>query len=203
MSELATPDEILEFWFGDAPDNPDALPAKSKHWFAKDFDFDREIADRFVETVAALAGGVCYEWAARGTRERLAAIVALDQFSRNIFRDHRFAFAHDPLSRELMREGLEAGADKHLSEVERVFFYLPAEHSEDIRDQDLSVKLFIDLVGSAREPYRAFCESTLDYARKHRDVIERFGRFPHRNAALRRASTPEEKDYLSQPGAGF
>lgn len=203
MNQLATPEDVLDYWLGETPEKPETLTERNALWFAKSFKTDSEIADRFVETLSALANGLCEDWAARGPRERLAAIIVLDQFSRNIFRGHRFSFTHDRLARELMQAGLEAGEDQTLSEPERVFFYLPAEHSEDIADQDLSVRLFQTLTDGARADYKEFCKATLDYAHQHREVIAQFGRFPHRNRALRRASTPEERAYLDKPGAGF
>jgi uncharacterized protein (DUF924 family) len=200
---MVTPEDVLAFWLGETPGNPQRLKAKTKLWFIKSFETDQEIAERFLPVMAALASGLSDEWAARGPQGRLAAIIALDQFNRNVFRNHHYAFAQDPLARALMRDGLERGEDKGLSEPERIFFYLPAEHSEDIVDQDLSVKLFTQLTEEARPDYHDFCRNTLDYAHEHKDVIEQFGRFPHRNGILQRPSTPEEKDYLSRPGAGF
>ena len=200
---MTSPEEVLEYWLGDTPTNPASLSEKNKLWFMKSIETDAEIADRFVPVMGELAAGLAADWAERGARGRLAAIIVLDQFSRNVFRGHRYSFMHDPLSRFLMQTGLERGEDKELSEPERVFFYLPAEHSETMANQNLSVKLFEALTEEAREGYREFCSTTLDYAYRHREVIEKFGRFPHRNEVLGRTSTPEEKDYLAQPGAGF
>ena len=107
------------------------------------------------------------------------------------------------MAKNLTLTGLAFNEDRELSEVERVFFYLPLEHSESLDDQKMSVKLFEELAREARPAFKDFCETTLDYARKHLEVIERFGRFPHRNAVLRRPSTREEQAYLSEPGAGF
>ncbi|WP_018148295.1 DUF924 family protein [Henriciella marina] len=200
---MVTPEEVLDYWLGDSPTSPESLKEKNKLWFTKSFDTDQEIADRFLPVIGALAAGLAADWADQGPRGRLAAIIVLDQFSRNIFRGHRYSFMHDPLSHYLMQSGLSRGEDKELSEPERVFFYLPAEHAETMADQDLSLKLFKNLAAEAREGYRDFCEATLDYAHKHREVIQRFGRFPHRNEVLQRTSTPAEEEYLSQPGAGF
>lgn len=198
-----TPETVLDFWLGDHPSQPAVLETKQKLWFQKSFETDRTIADTFVTTLADLAAGEAKTWAKNGARSRLAAIIVLDQFSRNIFRGHRYSFAHDPMARSLTMTGLAFNEDQHLTEVERVFFYLPLEHSEDLEDQKMSVKLFEQLTREARPAYKAFCENTLDYARQHLDVIEKFGRFPHRNSVLRRPSTREEQTYLDQPGAGF
>lgn len=200
---MVTPKEVLDYWLGETPANPSALKEKNKLWFTKSFDTDAEIAERFVPVLGALAAGLADEWARQGAKQRLAAIIVLDQFSRNVFRGHRYSFLHDPIARRLMRDGLQAGEDRTLSEPERIFFYLPAEHSEAMADQDLSVRLFETLARQARPAYRDFCQTVVDYAHQHRDVIEQFGRFPHRNEVLNRASTPEEEAYLSKPGAGF
>lgn len=197
------PKTVLDYWLGDTPKNAEALAGKNKLWFQKSFQTDQEIADRFTVVLSDLASGKAEGWAKQGARERLAAIIVLDQFSRNIFRGHRYSFAHDPMARSLTMTGLAFNEDQHLTEVERVFFYLPLEHSEDLEDQKMSVKLFEQLTREARPAYKAFCENTLDYARQHLDVIEKFGRFPHRNSVLRRPSTREEQTYLDQPGAGF
>jgi len=198
-----TPATVLDFWLGEKPGQPAVLETKQQLWFQKRFETDRAIADTFVATLADLAAGEAKAWAKKGARSRLAAIIVLDQFSRNIFRGHRFSFTHDPMAKSLTLTGLAFNEDRELSEVERVFFYLPLEHSESLDDQKMSVKLFEELAREARPAFKDFCESTLDYARKHLEVIERFGRFPHRNAILRRPSTREEQAYLEQPGAGF
>lgn len=198
-----TPATVLDFWLGDTSHSADAIETRNTLWFQKRFETDRQIADTYVSKLADLAAGEAHDWANRGPHERLAAIIVLDQFSRNIFRKHRLSFAHDPLALRLAEDGLARGEDRALAETERVFFYLPFEHSERMADQERSVSLFETLASEAREPFKPFCKTTLDYAYQHKDVIERFGRFPHRNTALRRPSTREEQAYLSEPGAGF
>ena len=184
---------VLDYWFDEL---------RPEQQFAKDDALDAEIARRFGH-----ARNVVLASGAAGWRDNpdalLAAVILLDQFSRNIFRGHRFSFIHDPLALSLTMSGLAFKEDQHLTEAERVFFYLPLEHSEALKDQQMSVKLFEQLARESRPAFKDFCEMTLDYARKHLEVVERFGRFPHRNAVLRRASTREEQAYLSQPGAGF
>ncbi len=199
----ATPLDILDFWIGDARENPIAVDSQHKMWFGKSPQTDRLIARRFLDTLAELASGLAHDWAQRGPRARLAAIIALDQFSRNIFRDTAGAFENDPLALALAKRAIEAGEDVGLSEVERIFFYLPLEHSEALEDQETSVRLFERLVDDSRPGFLDLVSSTLEYAIAHRDVIARFGRFPHRNGILGRTNTPEEEDYLAQPGAGF
>lgn len=203
MTKEITPDDVLTYWIGETRESAGAIERYNKIWFVKSFETDREIAEKFVDLLADLASGLATEWARQGARPRLAAIIALDQFSRNIFRGHKLSFAHDPLARNLMKTGLALGEDRQLSETERVFFYLPAEHSEDRMDQKLALRLFKQLVSEARPDFREFCASTHGYAEKHADVISKFGRFPHRNKMLRRSSTREEQHYLSEPGAGF
>ncbi|MEM8616789.1 MAG: DUF924 family protein [Pseudomonadota bacterium] len=203
MRQIATPTAILNDWLGNAPDDVSELETFHGRWFGKSFETDRHLAETYLDTLAALAHGLAYEWSARDMQSRLAAIIALDQFSRNIFRDHSFAFRHDRLALGLAKEAILSGADKHLREVERMFLYLPLEHSEHLPDQVLSVQLYTKLVAEARPAYRDFLTATLDFAQRHHDVIAQFGRFPHRNKALKRTSTREEIAYLAEPGAGF
>lgn len=200
---LVRPEDILAYWIGPADNDAGALEARHKLWFGKSDAADIEIAERFVPTLAALASGLAEDWAENGPHPRLAAIIALDQFSRNIFRGRAAAFENDRLALGLAKDGLMRGEDSGLSEVERAFFYLPVEHSERAADQVLSVQLFERLAEDARPEFRGFAETCLDYARQHKAVIDRFGRYPHRNAALGRQNTPEEEAYLAEPGAGF
>ncbi|MEM9939084.1 MAG: DUF924 family protein [Pseudomonadota bacterium] len=203
MTHLPTPGAVLDYWIGAAAH--DALVADEKHklWFKKSFETDRAISERFLPLLTALASGLAQTWAVQAPRARLAAIIALDQFSRNIFRDNALAFAHDKLARGLSKEGLMLGEDAGLSEVEKIFFYIPLEHSEYLPDQDLSVSQYQKLARSSRPAFKPLVDNTLLYAVKHRDVIRDFGRFPHRNAVLKRASTEPEQAYLARPGSGF
>lgn len=202
MTNLASPTDVLEFWLGD-PQSSGDLNARNEMWFRKSPGVDAEIRLRFLTLVETLSAGPLAEsWAACGARTRLAAIIALDQFSRNMFRDSPRAFAHDHLALRLTKEGLTLHEDADLPETERVFFYLPLEHSEHPGDQARSVELFEALHRSARAPWQAFTRSTLDYARRHQDVIARFGRFPHRNAMVGRDTTQAEKTWLASNG-GF
>jgi len=200
---VVTPLDILDYWIGPARDNAEAAKRQHGLWFGKSAETDHEIAERFLPTLAALASGLADDWASRGPRARLAAIIALDQFTRNIFRGKRHAFENDHLALALTKAGLARRHHAGLMEVEQIFFYLPLEHSERAEDQALAVALCERLAHSARAEFVPLADSTLDYARRHQAVIERFGRFPHRNAALGRGNTPEETEYLSRPGAGF
>jgi uncharacterized protein (DUF924 family) len=189
-----TAEAVLAFWFG-ATGSP--MRGKSRpEWFRKDDKFDDEIRRRFGEAVAiALAGGFG-EWCvtAQGS---LARIVILDQFTRNIFRGTPRAFAGDERALATAEDAVARGFDRELPVRERWFVYMPFEHAESVEAQHRSLELFGAL---AREMGN---DDSLVWARKHADVIFRFGRYPHRNAILGRASTPEEEGYLREPGAGF
>lgn len=193
--DSTAPAEVLAFWFG-RPGEP-AYGAPRAEWFRKDSAFDEEIRRRFLPAVDAALAGHLAGWAA-SPQGALALLVLLDQFPRNLFRGEAKAFAGDPGARQLAEDALARGWDKGLSAVEKLFIYLPFEHSESLADQARSLALFTALAAG-----HAGCDGFLDYARRHHEVIARFGRFPHRNAALGRPSTPEETSYLAQPGSGF
>lgn len=200
---LPTPGAVLDYWIGAASEDHLFANRQHKLWFTKAADTDAFIVRHFAALHAALRTGLAHSWANAGARSGLAAIVVLDQFSRNMFRDAPEAFASDPLALELARQSITSGDHLLLTEIERSFLYLPFEHSEALEDQDESVALFGTLASDARDVFRPICASSLDYAIRHRDVIQHFGRFPHRNAILGRENTIEEADYLSKPGAGF
>ena len=179
---------VLDFWFG-------TPRGKSRaEWFRKDEKFDAEIRSRFGELHAAAARRELDDWR-RERESMLALVVVLDQFSRNLFRNDARAFAQDAYARECAREAIARGDDRVSLPVERMFLYLPFEHSEDRSDQELSVRLMSQI--DSFEETRGISE----WAVKHKVIIDRFGRSPHRNAALGRASTPEEIEYLkTNPG---
>lgn len=186
---------VLDFWFG-APGSAGFGEPRAE-WFRKDEVFDARIRQHFGDDTAnALAGGLA-EWTTE-PEGALALILLLDQFPRNLFRGHARAFAGDDRARQVARRLTDRAQHQTLQPVQRVFVYLPFEHAESMEDQDRAVDLFRELHGE-RPDFAGF----LDYAQKHREVIQRFGRFPHRNAALGRESTVEEKVYLAQPGSGF
>ncbi|MCY1017337.1 DUF924 family protein [Pyxidicoccus sp. MSG2] len=196
---MASAEEVLGFWFGQPPD-PILNPASARpreRWFSGDAAFDEECRRRFLAAHEAAASGALSAWCDE-PRGCLALVLLLDQFPRNLFRGTPRAFATDALAREVSRQALARGLDLALPPVWRWFLYLPFEHSEEGHDQRLAVALFEMLAlyhRDSREP--------LDYARRHREVIERFGRFPHRNVALGRPSTPEEERFLQEPGSSF
>ncbi|GAA5174767.1 DUF924 family protein [Niveibacterium umoris] len=186
---------VLDFWFLPAHDPAHGRPRRE--WFAKDDAFDASIARRFGTVIdAALAGGF-QEWA-DDPQGALARIIVLDQFTRNVHRGTALAFAGDALALATAQLLIDAGEDRYLSPVKRVFAYLPFEHSESLVMQDRAVALFEAL--TAEWPGAA---DYLDYARRHREVIARFGRFPHRNAQLGRKTTEVERQFLAQPGSSF
>jgi uncharacterized protein (DUF924 family) len=180
---VKAPEDILAFWFGELQ------PAQ---WFRPDAALDASIATRFGATLVALRQQVPSAWttSARGT---LAAVIVLDQFPRNIHRGTPDAFASDATALALAAGLIAKGGDRELSEVERQFLYMPYQHAEDLSVQERSLELYRAL-GNA---------NVLDFATRHRDIIARFGRFPHRNAIVARPSTPEEVAFLQQPGSSF
>jgi len=137
------------------------------------------------------------------SKDRLALIILIDQFSRQIYRDGPQAFAYDPIALQWCLAGLEKKHDLELHPIERGFFYLPLEHSEEMEHQNRCVQLFTDLMANVSTQQQPVIKAALDFAIKHRQVIEKFGRYPHRNRVLNRPSTSMEAEYLSQPGAGF
>jgi uncharacterized protein (DUF924 family) len=193
---------ILDFWFGSSPGDNEILEQKSSFWWRKDKQTDKLIEFRFAVSLNKLIAGELTEWK-QSAEGLLAMIILADQFSRNIYRDNKKAFAQDELALALALEGLETRMDLSLSFAKRVFFYMPLEHSESLTMQDLSVQMFEQLCESACESVQEKLAINLDYAIKHRQVIEKFGRYPHRNVILGRESSPQEIEYLKQPGSGF
>jgi uncharacterized protein (DUF924 family) len=191
-----TSQEVLDFWFG-APGSLEAGKPR-REWFVKQDAFDALVRARFGATIEqALAGGL-REWDDEGPQGTLARILVLDQFTRNAHRDTPMAFAGDALALAAARRLVDSGADRQLPPLQRAFVYMPFEHAEDAYMQERAVELF----GVLAAEHPGF-EEMLDYAHRHRGVIARFGRFPHRNAILGRASTPEETEFLRQPGSRF
>lgn len=175
--------QVLAFWFDES---------SPKQWFARDDAFDAAIRARFAPLHAAAARGELWRWRADAPG-RLAEIIVLDQFSRNLHRGSGLAFAQDTVALVLAQELVAQGLDQHLPAVQRAFAYLPYMHSESLAVQQESLRLYVALAAP----------ENLRFARAHAEIIERFGRYPHRNAALGRASTPEEQAFLQQPGSAF
>jgi len=187
--------QVLDFWFG-APDTPEHGRVRDV-WFRKDATFDRRIAEHFGSLIEAALAGKLAHWNCHAS-SALAQIVVLDQFTRNVFRDHPRSFAGDARALAAARAMLVAGQPENLLPVQRAFIYLPFEHAEDLAAQDESLWLFAELVEAAPE-----LEGMRDYAQRHRAVIARFGRFPHRNAVLGRTSSAAEQAFLQEPGSRF
>jgi len=181
-AEPAWVGEVIHFWFAEvAPDR----------WFAKDDEVDARIRDRFLTLHERLLANDGRD--VRGSRSMLAAVIVLDQFSRNLFRGSPRAFAADPIALRLSRSAIAQGLDLAMTNVERLFLYLPFEHSENREDQALSLSL-IERLGNVE---------WTRYAMAHKAIIDRFGRFPHRNAVLNRRSTAEEIALLKEPMSSF
>lgn len=197
-----TPEDVLGFWFGTAVNDTATAQSQRRLWWSKDAVVDADIRERFGARVRAAASGQHDDWAAT-PRGRLALLVLLDQFPRNIYRDTAQAFAQDAQALQLALDGLTVGDDRKLRPIERVFCYLPLEHAESLNMQDRSVVLFNALAAEVAEADRGTFTGYVDYALRHRDIVARFGRFPHRNRILGRESTPEEIEFLKQPGSGF
>jgi uncharacterized protein (DUF924 family) len=174
---------VLEFWF---------VEHGREQWFQKDDAFDAEMADRFGALHIRASSGGCVAWEST-VDGRMALIVVLDQFSRNLHRDDARAFAQDARARDIARTAIALGDHVGADPNRKLFLYLPFEHSEALADQDWCMSLMTAL----GDP------DLLDYANRHRVIVERFGRFPHRNAALGRDSTAQEQEFLKQPGSSF
>ena len=194
---------VREYWFGAQPLTAEALERRMEFWFGPDAGrHDEEIRTRFGGLLGRAAAGELDAWA-DGPRRRLSLIVLLDQFPRNMFRGTARAFEYDAQALTLALTGMQSGADGALDFAERLFFYMPLEHAENRDAQDESVAAFRRLLAEVPPELHAVFADTLSFAEKHRAIIERFGRFPHRNALLGRASTPEEEQWLREGGASF
>ena len=189
---------ILNFWFGVDPDDLAVIKRQGSLWFGKDEMVDRQIKQQFEPMIAAAPQNLKLP-----VRDSLAVVILLDQFTRNIYRGTAQAFAFDRFALQLALDGLGQGADRLLRPVERVFFYLPLEHSERLENQNRAVECYQVLTDEVPGKWQEVFDGFLDYAIRHQVIIERFGRFPHRNAMLGRSATAEELEFLKQPGSSF
>ncbi len=200
--------QVREFWFGNLPMSPETLDQRMRFWFGGDESrdlrqqWDEVIRTRFAALIERAAAGALDSWA-DGPRRRLSLIIVLDQFPRNIYRSTPRAFAYDEKALGLALSGMQSGADAALDPIERIFFYTPLQHAEALDVQDESVAAYRRLVGEAPHLLQAAFLSSVEYAERHRAIIRRFGRFPHRNRALGRADTAEEATYLRDEGETF
>ncbi len=175
--------DVISFWFNDI---------EQSKWWIKDLSFDRVIEEKFLALHEQANQCELFEWR-HSAKGRLAEIIVLDQFSRNIFRDKPQSFAADALALVLAQEAIALGKHHELNEIERSFLYMPYMHSESLNIHNVAVKLYKD----------NGIQSSLDFEIKHRDIIEKFGRYPHRNTILNRVSTEEEIEFLKEPGSSF
>lgn len=186
---------LLEAWFGGTLKDESAVPARMGWWFGPDADRDATLASEFSDLVEKCANGQFYDWLEYADG-RLALVIALDQLPRNLFRGTPRAFDYDAYTAALCLAASVTGQDRELSPIQRAFLYMPLQHFEDLASQEAGVALYQQLADeTAQRPY--FREGFLPFARQHRDIIARFGRFPHRNATLGRENTPEEEAYLA------
>ena len=190
-----TPQEITSWWLGPAQDDVANTGARMKFWFTASAGMDEVIRQRFADAVDRASRGELDDWVAEPAG-RLALILLLDQFRRNLYRGLPEAFTCDDTALHLCLEGIELGLDKQLSHAERLFFYMPMQHSESGQVQSQAVEVFEALALQAPEAARDTFNGCAKYAQLHRDIIVEFGRFPHRNAVLGRQSTDAEKVYL-------
>ena len=199
---MESPETICEYWFGSSDNDLEVAKQYSKRWWSKNVGVDAEIKTRFASYLPRVVNGELEQWrdSPLGT---LALILLTDQFPRNMFRGTAQAFAYDAIARNLCKQGLKKGIDQKLRPIQRVFFYIPLEHSESLADQEQCLQLFRQLADSAESALQPQLKNYIDFAIRHRDIIERFGRFPHRNALLNRESTPAELTFLKTPGSSF
>lgn len=193
---------LLDWWLGAEGSATEVAAARQGLWFGKRDSQDLEAEARFGALVERALAGDLKNWS-DDPQGWLAQLILLDQLPRMIFRDTPRAFAGDSRARPLLQEGLERGWDRRLTPIQRVFAYLVFEHAEDLPLQDRAVELFADLLNEAAVDERPLFANFLDFAERHQRVIARFGRFPHRNAILGRASTDEEQAFLREPGSRF
>ena len=197
-----TPESLLEFWFPAFPYSADNLGDAGKLWFFPSPDQNRQITARFTNAVGKALRGELDHWE-RSARGKLALILLLDQFTRCVYRGTPQAFSGDGKALELALTGIDPAEHCELDLLHRFFFFMPCQHSEDLGVQDRSVALFIGLARQGEGPEKKVLQNGAEYAQLHRDIVARFGRFPHRNKILGRPNTPEEDDYLADDAPTF
>lgn len=196
--------KILDFWFGNLEENETPSEVYRKRWWMKDSEIDREIKSKFSDSLELAKTGGLDNWK-MDTDGTLALILLFDQFSRNIFRDTSEAFSQDQKAIEICLNGINQQFDKELHPVQRAFYYMPLMHSEDMDMQEKSIECFSNLrnLYTAPQSIAITVSGIFEYAMRHYEIINRFGRYPHRNTILRRESTPEEVKFLTEPGSSF
>ena len=195
-------EDVLTFWFKEHALSAPQIDRRMDIWFGADPVLDLEITKEFSNDVELASAGKLDYWA-ESPRGRLALIIMVDQFRRNIHRNTVQAFSRDTVALKYCVEGAMKKHEQDLAPVEKVFFYMPLQHAESRKVQAKSVKLYERLVASASPTYRETFETVLQFAELHRDIVDQFGRFPHRNTLLNRENTPEENEYLSGDAPSF
>lgn len=199
---IASSDDVLAFWFGTLNEQGGADAAHSARWWAEDPVFDEQVRQQFLSLHEAVCAREREDWLGEPT-SNLAYVVVLDQFSRNMFRGTERMFASDGQALAAAEQGITRGHDRALAFDQRNFLYMPFMHSEQLSDQERSVKLFTQLRDEAPRELRDGAIKALEAAERHREIVQRFGRFPHRNVALERTSTAYELEYLLKPVSAF
>ena len=195
-------DSILSFWFKEQELTAPQIDHRMDMWFSEDPVFDHEIEKEFADDVSAACEGNLDHWAAE-SRGRMALIILIDQFRRNIYRNSAKAFSKDKLALKLCVEGAMAKIDRGLTPIQRVFFYMPLQHAESRKVQAKSVELYNRLAELVSPTYRETFLTVVQFAELHKDIVDQFGRFPHRNELIGRENTAEEAEYLSGDSPDF
>lgn len=193
--------QVLTFWFGELLTDYATIERFYRLWFYVNPDTDKQIAEQFGELPKQATAGQLAHW--RSPQELLALILVLDQFPRNLYRGSAQAFAYDAQALALCLDMIASGQDRDLAPIQRVFAYMPLQHAEDLAMQQRSVEMFQALCDQADEVWSATMRQCLQYAKDHRDIVVRFGRYPHRNPLLGRPSTSEEQHYMATGGQAF
>jgi len=199
---ILSPQKILDFWLGPLPDASFFPTEKVKTWWKTDEKLDQEIRNEFAQDIQSAMEGKLDHWLDE-SRSCLALIILLDQFSRNMYRGTPQAFAQDEKARSACRFALEKGYDNKIYDVEKWLLYMPLMHSEDREDQKKSLECFKHLVENCLPALQMAVAGSYDYAVRHTKIVEKFGRYPHRNKILGRTSTPDEIEFLKQPHSSF
>lgn len=199
---MEDPRSVLKYWFGSNPSDAWIAKERAKLWWSKNKEIDSQICRRFEPLVIAAQSGALEDW--KSTPEGwLALILVTDQFPRNIYRGSAAAFRFDSIALHLCLQGLANQEDSELRPIHRIFFYIPLEHSENLKHQNRCIRLFRQLASKAPNDFKPVLDGFIQFALRHQVIIERFGRFPHRNKILGRPSTTEELEFLKQPGSSF
>jgi uncharacterized protein (DUF924 family) len=199
---MAVPEDVLEFWFADAASSPQAARERNKFWFNGNPETDSEIWKVFEDVITDAAGDIYDQWGETGLG-RLALIILLDQFPRNIYRGTSEVFRYDDRALALAGQGVTLGQLAGLSIPEQAFFLMPYQHSEDISVQRAGIQLMQAMTNEASEEWQAIAQGHLDFAVRHHDIVAAYGRFPHRNSLLGRSSTEAEAEFLTDGGETF